>query len=46
MPKLWPTGGLWRHGDFLKLWAGETISQLGNQITVLQIWPPADAEQR
>jgi MFS family permease len=32
MRRLWPTGGLWRHGDFLKLWAGETISQFGSQI--------------
>jgi MFS family permease len=29
---LWPQGGLWRHGDFLKLWAGETISQFGSTI--------------
>ena len=32
MPRLWPTGGLWRHGDFLKLWSAETISQFGSQI--------------
>jgi MFS family permease len=32
MRSLWPTGGLWRHGDFLKLWAGETISQFGSTI--------------
>jgi MFS family permease len=32
MRRLWPTGGLWRHGDFLKLWAGETISQFGSTI--------------
>lgn len=25
--------GLWRHGDFLKLWAGQTISELGSRIT-------------
>jgi MFS family permease len=31
MPRLWPTGGLWRHGDFLKLWSAETISQFGSQ---------------
>ncbi|MFB4283180.1 MULTISPECIES: MFS transporter [unclassified Nonomuraea] len=29
--------GLWRHGDFLKLWGGETISQFGAQITVLAL---------
>ena len=32
MRRLWPTGGLWRNSDFLKLWAGETISQFGSQI--------------
>jgi MFS family permease len=26
-----------RHGDFLKLWAGETISLLGTQVTVLAL---------
>lgn len=29
---MWPTGGLWRHGDFLKLWSAETISQFGSQV--------------
>jgi MFS family permease len=29
---VWPQGGLWRHGDFLKLWSAETISQFGGQI--------------
>jgi MFS family permease len=32
MRSFWPTGGLWRHSDFLKLWAGETISQFGSMI--------------
>jgi MFS family permease len=32
MRSLWPRGGLWRHGDFLKLWAGETISMFGSTI--------------
>ena len=27
--------GLWRHPDFLKLWAGETVSLLGSQVTLL-----------
>jgi len=31
--RAWPTGGLWRHGDFLKLWSAETISQFGSQIS-------------
>ena len=29
--------GLWRQADFLKLWAGETISLLGSQVTLLAI---------
>src|SRR5262245_31077271 len=33
----WPEGGLWRHGDFLKLWTGETISQFGTQVSQLAI---------
>jgi MFS family permease len=32
MRNLWPTSGLWRHRDFLKLWSAETISQFGSQI--------------
>jgi len=30
-------GSLWRHGDFLKLWSAETISQLGSQVDDLAI---------
>jgi MFS family permease len=37
MPRLLPTGGLWRHGDFLKLWSAETISQFGSQVSNLAI---------
>jgi MFS family permease len=33
----WPTGGLWRHGDFLKLWSAETVSQFGTQVSQLAI---------
>jgi MFS family permease len=29
--------GLWRHPDFLKLWAGQTVSQSGSQITFLAL---------
>ena len=29
--------GLWRHPDFLKLWAGQTISVFGSQITALAL---------
>ena len=30
-------GGLWRHHDFLRLWAGQTISQFGSQVTILAL---------
>jgi MFS family permease len=32
-----PTGGLWSHPDFLKLWTGQTISEFGSQISALAI---------
>jgi len=32
-----PGSSLWRHSDFLKLWAGESISLLGSQITFLAL---------
>src|SRR6266498_5400746 len=35
--KLWPTGGLWRHPDFVKLWSAESVSQLGTQFTQLAL---------
>src|SRR5207302_8274853 len=35
--RLWPTGGLWRHPDFVKLWSAETVSQFGTQFTVLAL---------
>src|SRR4051794_39568175 len=35
--KLWPTGGLWRQPDFLKLWSAETVSQFGTQFTQLAL---------
>lgn len=28
---------LWRHADFLRLWAGQTVSQFGSQITLLAL---------
>jgi MFS family permease len=31
------TGGLWSHADFLKLWAGQSISEFGSQVSVLAI---------
>jgi MFS family permease len=38
MPRVgWPTGGLWRHPDFLKLWSAETVSQFGTQVSQLAL---------
>ena len=37
MRSLLPRGGLWRHGDFLKLWSAESISQFGSQVTGLAL---------
>ncbi|HSI96970.1 MAG TPA: MFS transporter, partial [Gaiellaceae bacterium] len=37
MRSFWPRGGLWRHGDFLKLWSAETISQFGTQVGQLAL---------
>ena len=34
---IWPTTGLWRRADFLRLWSGQTVSQLGSQISQLAI---------
>ena len=35
--RLWPSGGLWRHADFLRLWSAETISQVGTQVSQLAL---------
>ncbi|HEV7679656.1 MAG TPA: MFS transporter [Candidatus Dormibacteraeota bacterium] len=32
-----PSPTLWRHSDFVKLWAGQSISQLGSQVSLLAI---------
>ncbi len=32
-----PTGGLWANKDFLKLWTGQSISELGSQVSQLAI---------
>ena len=32
-----PRRSLWRHRDFMKLWTGQTISQLGDEVTQLAI---------
>jgi MFS family permease len=32
-----PRGGLWSHGDFLKLWSGQTISEFGSQVSQIAI---------
>jgi MFS family permease len=31
------SASLWRHPDFLRLWAGQSISQLGSQVSLLAI---------
>ena len=35
--RIWPTGGLWRQADFLRLWSAETVSQLGTQVSQLAL---------
>jgi MFS family permease len=37
MRSLRPSGGLWGHADFLRLWAGQSISEFGSQISQLAI---------
>lgn len=37
MRSVWPRAGLWRHGDFLRLWSAETISQFGTQVSQLAL---------
>ncbi|HZT94365.1 MAG TPA: MFS transporter [Gaiellaceae bacterium] len=32
-----PTGGLWSHRDFVKLWTGQSISELGSVVSGLAI---------
>jgi MFS family permease len=32
-----PKGALWHHPDFLKLWTGQSISELGSQVSQLAI---------
>src|SRR5689334_11089345 len=33
----WRLAGLWRQPDFLKLWAGQTVSLFGSQVTTLAL---------
>jgi MFS family permease len=33
----WPRSGLWRHGDYLRLWSAQGISALGSQITLVAL---------
>ena len=30
---VWPRHGLWRHGDFMRLWAAQAISAFGSRIS-------------
>jgi MFS family permease len=32
-----PTGSLWRNGDFNRLWAGQTVSVIGSEVTDLAL---------
>src|SRR5690348_2319077 len=32
-----PSGGLWSHPDFLKLWTGQSISEVGSQVSQLAL---------
>ena len=32
-----PRGGLWSHRDFVRLWSGQSISELGSQVSALAI---------
>jgi len=36
-PTIWPRAGLWRHHDFLHLWAAQTVSLCGTQVTALAL---------
>jgi MFS family permease len=35
--RAWRPAGLWRHGDFMRLWTAQTISQFGTQVTLLAL---------
>src|SRR5437879_8232679 len=37
LKSIYPKSGLWRHGDFMKLWAGQTLSEFGSQVSQLAI---------
>jgi MFS family permease len=37
LKRLLPSKGLWRHGDFMRLWSAQTISQFGTQVTFLAL---------
>src|ERR687895_376208 len=34
---VWPRSGLWRHGDYLRLWSAQGISAVGSQITLVAL---------
>ena len=39
-----PAGALWANADFLKLWTGQSISELGSQVSALAIPTGAGCE--
>jgi MFS family permease len=32
-----PSASLWRHADFVRLWGGQSVSELGSQVSVLAL---------
>jgi MFS family permease len=34
---VWPSSGLWREGDYLRLWGAQGVSAFGGQITLLAL---------
>src|SRR5438105_3532280 len=37
LKSLYPNSGLWRHGDFMKLWIGQSISEFGTPVSQIAI---------
>ncbi len=33
----WPRSELWRNGDFVRLWAGQAVSEPGGQVTLVAL---------
>jgi MFS family permease len=37
LKRLYPSGDLWRHSDFMKLWIGQSISEFGTPVSQIAI---------